>query len=48
LNVGRVNITEKRPSVNDLSVATRRKIFDWVYLDIELYEAASHLAGRAG
>lgn len=48
LNVGRVNVTEKRPSVNDLSVATRRKIFDWVYLDIELYEAASHLAGRAG
>jgi hypothetical protein len=47
IKVGPENVTENRPKLDDLSVTTRRKIYDWIYLDIELYEAASHLAGRS-
>jgi hypothetical protein len=47
LKVGMVNVTASRPGVDELSVTTRRRIYDWVYLDLELYEAAEQIAGRA-
>jgi hypothetical protein len=46
LSVDPVNVTANRPKVDDLPIATRRRIHDWVYLDLELYEAASRLARR--
>ena len=45
IDLRKVNVTEARPSVSDVSVATRQKIYEWSYLDIEIYEAASQIAG---
>lgn len=44
LDVQKINVTENRPTVSDLSIVTRRRIADWVYLDLELYESASRQA----
>jgi hypothetical protein len=37
LALKRINITKQRPAVAEMSVATRRAIQDWVYMDTELY-----------
>jgi hypothetical protein len=42
LDIKKINVTEARPGIDDISTATRRRICDWVYLDLELYEAAAH------
>jgi hypothetical protein len=44
LRLDRLNVTEARPSVSDISPRTRARILDWVYLDIELHQAACVLA----
>jgi hypothetical protein len=43
LDIERVNVTEGRPGGLELSAATRRRILEWVYLDMELYQAACAL-----
>jgi hypothetical protein len=40
LHIERANITTGRPSLTEISAATRRRIMEWVYLDMELYQAA--------
>jgi hypothetical protein len=44
LKVDRINVTKERPSAADISVAALRRIHDWVYLDLELYERARAMA----
>ncbi|WP_428395322.1 sulfotransferase family 2 domain-containing protein [Lichenicoccus sp.] len=44
LDIQKVNVTEERPQVRDISVATRRAIQDWVYMDMELYQQALRMA----
>jgi hypothetical protein len=44
LTIGRENVTEGRQEQAEVPAATRRRIADWVYLDMELYQAACVLA----
>ena len=44
LDIQMVNVTKERPEVRDISVATRRAIQDWVYMDLELYQQALRMA----
>ena len=44
LDIQQVNVTEERRQVQDISVATRRAIQDWVYMDMELYQQALRMA----
>jgi hypothetical protein len=44
LRIDKVNVTEERAPVAALPAAVRRKIMDWIYLDVELYQAACVLA----
>ncbi len=39
LNLRRENVTAGRPEQFEISAATRRRILEWVYLDMELYQA---------
>ncbi len=41
--LGEVNRTADRRMVDDLSFATRSKILDWVYMDMELYDHVRRL-----
>jgi hypothetical protein len=48
LAINHDNVTAGRPPRLELSAATRRRILEWVYLDMELYQAACVLvAARA-
>ena len=47
LAIGYVNVTERRPSADDLPSRVRKQIYEWVYLDIEIYEAARKFASKA-
>jgi hypothetical protein len=48
LRIGQENVTTGRPKQVEISAATRRRIMEWVYLDMELYQAACALvAARA-
>ena len=44
LDIQKVNVTKERPQVRDISVATRRAIQNWVYMDLELYQQALRMA----
>lgn len=46
LKMERLNVTETRISVEELAPRTRDRIIDWMYLDMELYQAACALAAR--
>jgi Sulfotransferase family len=47
LAIDRTNVTAGRPAATEIPAATRRRIHEWVYLDMELYQAACALvAGR--
>jgi len=47
LVIERTNVTSGRAGAPEISAATRRRIHEWVYLDMELYQAACALvAGR--
>ena len=37
LDLKPVNVTKERPSLKEISAASRRAIQEWVYLDVELY-----------
>jgi hypothetical protein len=43
LAIERTNVTSGRPPRVQLSAATRHRIHEWVYLDMELYQAACAL-----
>ncbi|MEJ0045391.1 MAG: sulfotransferase family 2 domain-containing protein [Rhodospirillales bacterium] len=43
LAIERTNVTAGRPARLEISGATRRRIHEWVYLDMELYQAAAAL-----
>jgi hypothetical protein len=45
LKIERLNVTEQRARPEELLPTTRRRILEWVYLDLELYRAACRLAG---
>ena len=48
LTIERENVTGGRPERTELAAGTRRRILEWVYLDMELYQAACALvAARA-
>ena len=40
LSIRKINVTQQRPDVSDVSIAVRRQIQDWVYMDLELYQEA--------
>ena len=44
LNVGKINVTTKRPEIDDVPLITRRAIQDLVFIDIELYQIALRLS----
>jgi hypothetical protein len=44
LSVDRLNVTTRRPAMSELSARTRARVVEWVYLDVELYQAACALA----
>jgi hypothetical protein len=46
LEIGPVNVTERRPAIEDLPVRVRKQIFEWVYLDVEIYEAARRFKSK--
>jgi hypothetical protein len=46
LKVDRINVTKSRVSAKDVSVAALRRIQDWVYLDLELYENVRRMNSR--
>jgi hypothetical protein len=43
VTIERANVTTGRPARVEISAATRRRILEWVYLDMELYQAACAL-----
>jgi len=52
LTIERTNVTTGRPAATEIPATTRRRIHEWVYLDMELYQAACALvaclaSGRA-
>jgi len=40
LKIEKINVTEERLKIADISVSTRRAIQEWVFMDIELYQQA--------
>lgn len=47
LRIERLNVTAGRPTNVELSALTRRRILDWTYLDMELYQAACAIAAAS-
>jgi hypothetical protein len=43
LRIDKINVTPARSAAADISLRTLRKIQEWVYIDLELYEQASRL-----
>jgi hypothetical protein len=48
VSVERLNVTDERIAVDELSFETRRRIAEWVYLDVELYQHARALVAAGG
>jgi hypothetical protein len=46
LNIKPINVTEKREPLADIKMSTRRRIYDWIYMDVALYERAEALSFR--
>jgi len=46
LNIKPINVTEKRQALADIKMSTRRRIYDWIYMDVALYERAEALSFR--
>jgi len=46
LNIKPINVTEKREALADIKMSTRRRIYDWIYMDVALYERAEALSFR--
>jgi hypothetical protein len=46
LNIKPVNVTESREPLADIKMGTRRRIYDWIYMDVALYERAEMLSFR--
>ena len=46
IDVQRTNITNSRPEVMDIPTNTRKRIHEWVYLDLELYQEALNISHR--
>jgi len=44
LNIEKRNTTKKRVSLADISLSTRRHIYDWISMDLALYERARILS----
>jgi hypothetical protein len=44
LVIDKLNVTQQRAKLADLPAQTRRRIMEWIYLDVELYQAACALA----
>jgi hypothetical protein len=44
LVIEKLNVTQNRAPLAALPAQTRRRILDWIYLDVELYQAACALA----
>jgi hypothetical protein len=44
LVIEKLNVTQDREPLAALPAETRRRIMDWIYLDVELYQAACALA----
>jgi hypothetical protein len=44
LEIGRSNVTLNRPEVTDVPIATLRRIHEWLYMDLELYQEALRLS----
>lgn len=45
LEIDKVNVTRKRREVAEISIATRKRMYDWIYMDLELYFHALKAAG---
>jgi hypothetical protein len=46
LQIGRINVTENKAEKRDLRVQTLRRIQDWVYMDLELYQRVLEMLSR--
>jgi hypothetical protein len=46
LKIKPINVTEKRAPLADIKMTTRRRIYDWIYMDVALYERAEALSFR--
>ncbi len=46
LKIKPINVTEKRVPLADIKMSTRRRIYDWIYMDVALYERAEALSFR--
>jgi len=46
VDIGSVNVTKSRRPLADVTMATRRRIYDWVYMDQALFERADALSFR--
>jgi hypothetical protein len=46
LQIGRINVTENKAEKRDLRMQTLRRIQDWVYMDLELYQRVLEMLSR--
>lgn len=46
LQINRINVTENKAEKSDLKVQTLRRIQDWVYMDLELYQRVLEMLSR--
>lgn len=44
LAMEKINVTTDRPSVAGVSIKTLRRIHDWIYMDLELYQEALRIS----